>query len=303
MNKEEMIQYFNHNFIKQGSIYTYENLPMQIGNAIYLFGSNNIKDIILFIDLSKEQYGSRGLLLTTSHIYFQLDTKGSFSYCDITALSLEKHRHDCSFKGIVKTNHLSYEFLSQDIDAHALIEYLSDMTDINVNMIMTNSEKIDYYTSLVLNDIQNDEYEDVVLTADQQKQLHEFYQELNIIHSLDDSNYQYELELLLPKVLQFFDELELDSDEIDILEDLYKSVQNDQAFDQAKNYYDDMMHKYQQGDTSMFDQMKGMMNTLGINLDDLKNKSPQELDQYIDELCDRFHISRSQIDALSKKFR
>ena len=141
----------------------------------------------------------------------------------------------------------------------------------------------------------------------EEKQIEELYQELDIINTLDDENYQFELKKLCPKALQFFDNLELDSDEIDILlgvqEEFNKENQkDDQMFDHAKKYYDDMMNKYKHGDSSMFDQLQNMMRNLGINPDDLKGKSPEELNQYIDDLCDRFHISRSQLDSLINKF-
>ena len=43
----------------------------------------------------------------------------------------------------------------------------------------------------------------------------------------------------------------------------------------AKKYYDDMMNKYNNGDSSMFDQVKSMMHGLGINEKDMENKSPE----------------------------
>lgn len=46
-----------------------------------------------------------------------------------------------------------------------------------------------------------------------------------------------------------------------------------------------------------------MMDKLGIHLDDFKNKSPDELNQYINELCQRFGISREQLDSMTQKYR
>lgn len=45
------------------------------------------------------------------------------------------------------------------------------------------------------------------------------------------------------------------------------------------------------------------MKTLGIDEQDLEGKSPAELNQYIENLCSRFGISKSQIEKLSKKFK
>ena len=44
------------------------------------------------------------------------------------------------------------------------------------------------------------------------------------------------------------------------------------------------------------------MKALGINEEELKGKSPAELNQYIEDLCTRFGVSKSQIEKLSKKF-
>ncbi len=63
------------------------------------------------------------------------------------------------------------------------------------------------------------------------------------------------------------------------------------------------MNHYQQGNPQIFKQVKSMMNMLGIHEDDLKNKSPYELNQYIEELCQRFGVSKSQVENLAKKFQ
>lgn len=294
-------------FIKKGKLYVSPQLPPQISNAIYTYGSNQITKIIAFIDTTEKQDGNYGMIITPTHIYYYLDDKEHFSFQDIVALSLEKHRHQDNLKAIIETKDKTIILENNDIDIEVLLQYLSKQTNMNIKMILTLYEKIDYYVSQVLEDIQNDAYEDLHLTHHQIKQLKEFIQELDIIHQLDDENYQYELQLLCSKALTFFDELELDSEEIDILEEIQEQLekkenQDEAMFEKAQEYYDDMMNKYQQGDTSMFDQMKGMMDRLGIHLDDMKGKSPEELNQYINELCERFGISRSQLDNMTKKF-
>lgn len=298
---------FNKNLVKKGKLYLSSQLPIQISNAIYTYGSNQINEIIAFIDTTDEQDGSYGMIITPDHIYYQFDHQEEFAYQDIISLSLEKHRHQNHPLATIETKSKTIILENSDIDEETFLQYLSEQTKINIKMILNLSEKIDYYVSQVLKDVQNDIYEDLHLTYNQIKQLEEFIQELDIIHQLDDENYQYELQLLCPKALAFFDELELDSDEIDILEDIQKQLeekgnQDDAMFEKAQKYYDDMMNKYKQGDTSMFDQMKGTMDRLGINLDEMKGKSPEELNQYINELCQRFGISRSQLDKMTKKF-
>ncbi len=175
-------------------------------------------------------------------------------------------------------------------------------------MILTSHEKVIYYTTIVLNDLLNDEYEDIVLSNQQQQRIQEFFYNFELINKLDQENYDLEVELLCNQALDFFDELELDSEEIDVLLELQKQFeekkqQEDEMLEGAKKYYDDMMNKYNNGDSSMFDQVKNMMHGLGINEKDMENKSPEELNQYIEDLCTRFGISKSQIEALAKKFK
>lgn len=304
MNKEELLTYFNEDIINKGHYYTYQNIPRQIGNAIYLYGSYTVFDIIVFIDLSQECDGSLGMIITPEGIYFQLNQKGYLPFQDIQNLSLEKHRQQDK-KAIIRTSTANYQLNDEYIDIEKFISNLSALTNISVDLVMTKHELIEHYITLVLHDLENDEYEDVELTDQQLKQMKELYENIHIIQSLDEQNYQYELETLLNQAIQFFDELELDSDEIDNLIHIQEELQQkqDQAFDQAKQYYDDMMHQYQQGNTKMYDQLKSMMNMLGINEDELKNKSPEEMNQYIDNLCARFGISRSQIDKFTKRFQ
>lgn len=300
MNKKEILSILNKDFVIKGTIYSYNNIPSQIGNAIYSFGSNNILDIIAFIDSSENLDGSSGMIITNDKIYFQFSTKGAISYDDITKLEFEKS----NLTAFVTTKDYQYSFDNLFINSKKLVEMLAIITNLDVEMILTDHEKVAYYVSIVLNDLLNDEYEDIILNNQQQQKIKEFFHELDLISKLDQKNYCLELELLCNHALNFFDELELDSVEIDILLDLQKkfSDQNDQMYEGAKKYYDDMMHKYQEGDPSMFNQVKSMMQSLGINEKDLENKSPDELNQYIEDLCTRFGISKSQIETLAKKF-
>lgn len=172
-------------------------------------------------------------------------------------------------------------------------------------MILTSHEKVIYYTTIVLNDLLNDEYEDIVLSNQQQQRIQEFFYNFELINKLDQENYDLEVELLCNQALDFFDELELDSEEIDVLLELQKQFeekkqQEDEMLEGAKKYYDDMMNKYNNGDSSMFDQVKSIMHGLGINEKDMENKSPEELNQYIEDLCTRFGISKVKLKLLQK---
>lgn len=117
---------------------------------------------------------------------------------------------------------------------------------------------------------------------------------------MNEEDYQYELEVLCPQALQFFDELELDSEEIDILIDIYQNINNgqDHQFDQAKSYYDDLMNKYRQGDPQTMDQVQSVLSMLGINEEELRGKSQEEIQEYLYSICDRFGVSRSVLEKM-----
>ncbi|WP_455684245.1 hypothetical protein [Thomasclavelia sp.] len=303
MNKEQVLTFLDNDFITNSVMYLNNNIPSQVGNAIYNYGSNDITDIVAFIDSSKLLDGSKGMIITTDKVYFQFDTKGCFSYDNISKLELEKSK---SF-AYVTTDNCKYRFDNSFINENKFIQLLAAITNLEIELILTDHEKVAYYIPIVLKDLINDEYEDVVLTNQDQQKITDFYHDLELIKKLDQENQILELELLCNQALEFFDALDLDSEEIDILLELQKQFNNkngqgDQIFEGAEKYYDDMIHKYKEGDPNMLNQIKGLMKTLGINEEDLKDKSPAELNNYIEDLCTRFGVSKSQIEKLSKKF-
>ena len=79
-------------------------------------------------------------------------------------------------------------------------------------------------------------------------------------------------------------------------------MQDEQMFEGAEKYYDDLIHKYQEGNPDTLNLIRGMIKALLINEEELKGKAPAELNQYIEDLCTRFGVSKSQIEKLSKKF-
>ncbi len=292
-------EYVNERLVDQAKFYKSNELPQYIGQAIYFFGNNSDCEILGFIDASDTLDGTRGMIITATHIYFQFAKMGSFAYQDIIGLSLEKHRHQ-DMKAVIQTNTKTYAFTNHYIHQEAFITLLSDVTGIDATIVMTLHEKIENNMNIILQDINNEEYEDVVLSPIQEKKLKDFFENLSLIQQMNEQDYQYEIEVLCRQALQFFDELELDSDEIDELiqleEQLHENENN--QFDQAQSYYDDLMNKYRQGDSQAMEQIKGMMNMLGINEEELRDKSPEELQQYLYDLCDRFGVSRSLLEKM-----
>lgn len=304
MDKEQLLTYINDELVIKGRFYSNQNIPSQISNAIYTFGDYNAFDILGFIDVSEQLDGSRGMIITPDQIYFKFVKAGVIEFNKISYLGLEKHRNDPIIKAVVKLDELSYAFSNKIIDSEKLIKLLSKITNIEVEMIMSNYEKVSYYVPLVLADLENDEYEDIILSPEQNNQIKEFYKELELIETLDNDNYEYELENICKRALKFFDDLELDSDEIDILtavEEQFnqKNIQENQKINDAQQFYDDMMNKYQQGDPEMLDRLKSMMRSLGIDENELAGKSNDEIQ---DLLCQRFGISKSMFDKLAQRF-
>ena len=77
MNKELLLNEIEHVFGLEKGYYPYFKLPATIGSAIYLYGSNDIKDIVCFVDLSDELDGSQGIIFSDEAMYFELNVKGT----------------------------------------------------------------------------------------------------------------------------------------------------------------------------------------------------------------------------------
>lgn len=290
--------------VLKGEIYYKNQLPGQISHAIYHFGSEDILDVLAFIDASEELDGSKGMIITPDAIYFQLGLAGCIRYEEVMGLSLQKHHCDSLIKTIIRTESGNYAFSNKTINPEVLVYLLSDITGLNIEMVMTCHEKIAYYVPIVLKDLLEEAYEDIELTVEQTNFINELYQELEIIENLDYENYSYELENLYPRVMDFFEDLGLDSDEMDelykIQEQLLKVNQaEDQKIDEAKQIYDEMMNQYKQGNTEMVDQVKSMMAQLGIDESELAGKSMEEVEEL---LCSRLGISKELMERMMKRF-
>lgn len=294
MDRNKLLSYIDDVFRCERGYYNYTSIPSTIGYAIYSYGSNDIKDIVSFIDLSDDLDGSKGIIFTNDALYFDLNVKASFKYDDIGSLKLTKDRN--VFKGYINDLLIDYEYIQENM----FIKLLSNITDVEITLNMNDSEKIAYLVPAILDDIKDDVYEDVVLTNEQYRKLKELYDDVDMIHRYTDNTYYLELESLNKRAIDFFNELEIDSEEIDELESIYlrKQSEQDEAYDKAKAYYDEMMDNYKKGDTKMFDQVKSTMSMLGIKEEELMGKSPDEIEDY---LCKKFGISKEQLSAMKKK--
>ncbi len=277
MDKVELIQSLN---IKKGHVYLQNQLPAQISNAIYQYGSSEDYHVILYVDLSTDLDGSKGLIFTENNLYFHLTKKGQINYQNIQSITLKKNKKQLFVKIQTKDEH--YTFSDTIFDIEQLCTVLSKLTTLEVSYDLSLHEKVLYDISIILSDIENNEYEDLELDEIELNQLDTLKGDMQGIYELDDQAYLLEIELLLPRALDFFDQLGLDSDEIDEL------VSIREQFNQKQN--------------QAFEQAKSMASNMGVDMDSLKNKSPEELNQMVDDLCDKFHISRNQVETLAKKF-
>ena len=297
-------EYLDDTLIHQGQFYDKQSLPSQVSNAIYQYGDNSDFDLLAYIDISDQQDGSKGMIITQTGIYFNLAMPGKIIYQDIVQIALKKPLLQDTLIAFIKTKDKAYQFKDYIINALQLIQFLSEITGLDIDYLMNDYEKVEYFVPIVLQDILDDVYEDTVLDEEMTKKITDMQEELQTIRSLSMNEYQDELMLLNNKALDLFEELALDSEEIDQLVQVQTNLQNqeDQRYNQFKNYYDQMMDQYKNGNTGQFDQIQTMMNRLGLDEETLKNKSPEELNQILEDLCSRFGISKSQIERMAQRF-
>lgn len=303
MSDEKIAFDIDQKLVVNGQLYLKDQLPPQMSFAIYAYGSPDILDVVAFIDASQEQDGSQGMIITPQAFYFQLGQTGHINFEDITSLQLEKHHQNPSVKAIVKTAQGGFAFRRQTIDPEVFLDILSQVTGLHIDLKMTVHEKVAYYISIVLNDLAGDVYEDLELNQEEKKFMKELTQELQIIEGLDEENYCYELEHLCSRAWEFFDELGLDSEEVDELYKIHEEFErlhqiDDQKINDAQAFYDEMVNQYQQGNTQMYDQVKDAMAQLGIDERELAGKSMEDIKDYF---CHRLGISRNVMDHLVQK--
>lgn len=305
MEKEIILENLDESIVNEATFYSQQNIPSQISQALYLYGSTTDYQVLGFIDASGD--GSKGMIFTDQGIYFCFKEPHSFLYEDIEEVVLIKKEEGFDFYAKIKTKANTFVFKNKYLNLKGFIECLSEILEMPVHYEMSAYEKVEYFVPIVLNDLKEDVYEDLELNEQHFQQIKDIEHELEMAKELKDLDYQNEYRSLCRYCLDFFESLGLDSDEIDALNEAQsffdqQDSQENQQLEGAKRWVDEMMSNYQNGDTGMYDQMKSTMESLGIDEERLKNMSNEEVDQYVKEMCKKFGISQSFFDKLKDKF-
>ena len=305
MEKEIILENLDESIVNEATFYSQQNIPSQISQALYLYGSTTDYQVLGFIDASGD--GSKGMIFTDQGIYFCFKEPHFFLYEDIEKLILVKKEETFDFYAKIKTKTSTFVFKNNYLNLKEFIECLSGILEMSISYEMSAYEKVEYFVPLVLDDLKEDVYEDLELTKQQYQQIKDIEHELEMAKELKDLDYQDECRSLCRYCLDFFESLGLDSDEIDALNEAQsffdqQDSQENQQLEGAKRWVDEMMSNYQNGDTGMYDQMKSTMGNLGIDEEKLKNMSNEEVNQYVQDMCKKFGISQSLFDKLKDKF-
>lgn len=305
MEKEIILENLDESIVNEATFYSQQNIPSQISQALYLYGSTTDYQVLGFIDASGD--GSKGMIFTDQGIYFCFKEPHFFLYEDIEKLILVKKEETFYFYAKIKTKTSTFVFKNNYLNLKEFIECLSGILEMPISYEMSAYEKVEYFVPLVLDDLKEDVYEDLELTKQQYQQIKDIEHELEMAKELKDLDYQDECRSLCRYCLDFFESLGLDSDEIEALNEAQsffdqQDSQENQQLEGAKRWVDEMMSNYQNGDTGMYDQMKSTMENLGIDEEKLKNMSNEEVNQYVQDMCKKFGISQSLFDKLKDKF-
>lgn len=305
MEKEIILENLDESIVNEATFYSQQNIPSQISQALYLYGSTTDYQVLGFIDASGD--GSKGMIFTDQGIYFCFKEPHFFLYEDIEKLILVKKEETFDFYAEIKTKTSTFVFKNNYLNLKEFIECLSGILEMPISYEMSAYEKVEYFVPLVLDDLKEDVYEDLELTKQQYQQIKDIEHELEMAKELKDLDYQDECRSLCRYCLDFFESLGLDSDEIEALNEAQsffdqQDSQENQQLEGAKRWVDEMMSNYQNGDTGMYDQMKSTMGNLGIDEEKLKNMSNEEVNQYVQDMCKKFGISQSLFDKLKDKF-
>lgn len=262
----------------------YKDMPASIGQAIYEYGDNSITNVILYLE-----DGEHGYILTDKAFYYSFESKGSLKIADLSEVMIRQTRHQ-EKELILVANGVHHMFYAHNFDFRDLLDELEELKEVTITYPMNVDDRIRYLSDVILHDIKNDVYEDTVLNDLQKEKLTNYLETVAHAENLDETNYHLEMELLVDHVLDLCHELELDSEEIDALEQA-----GNEMHEQENKMFDSFNDMYAQNKDKIKD-------VTGIDMDDLKNKSPEELNSMVDDLCARFNISKDQLTELASRF-
>ena len=265
--------------------YNEEHLPSTVGQAIDAYGDRDIKSIKLYGEIDS----THGFMVTEKGFYFCVKQPGFVSFDNLEDITIHKE-HGKSDQLILKGDKTA-RFNGNEEFCENIAQAIGDMKNLDINYDMSDVDAIYYYGGIILHDIKDDAYEDTILTPLQEEYLNAYLEELEENKDAELQTYMMNMSLLGDKILKLVEELELDSEEIDALEEAVARDQEKQKsmFDQAKEMYDKNP-----------DLIKNMT---GIDPESIKDKSPEELNHMLDDLCDRFNISKDQLMQLAAKFK
>lgn len=215
MEKEIILENLDESIVNEATFYSQQNIPSQISQALYLYGSTTDYQVLGFIDASGD--GSKGMIFTDQGIYFCFKEPHFFLYEDIEKLILVKKEETFDFYAKIKTKTSTFVFKNNYLNLKEFIECLSGILEMPISYEMSAYEKVEYFVPLVLDDLKEDVYEDLELTKQQYQQIKDIEHELEMAKELKDLDYQDECRSLCRYCLDFFESLGLDSDEIEAL--------------------------------------------------------------------------------------
>ena len=209
---------------------------------------------------------THGFMVTDQGFYYCVNKPGFFPFENLSDIIIHKE-HGKSDQLILKGEKTA-RFNGNETFCKMIAEAIGQLTNLEVHYEMSDVDAIYYYGGIIL-----------------------YLEELEENKDTELQTYMMNMSLLGDKIMNLVEELELDSDEIDALE---KAVAKDREkqnsmFEQAREMYNKNP-----------DLIKNMT---GIDPESIKDKSPEELNQMLDDLCDRFNISKDQLMQLASKFK
>ena len=151
MEKEIILENLDESIVNEATFYSQQNIPSQISQALYLYGSTTDYQVLGFIDASGD--GSKGMIFTDQGIYFCFKEPHFFLYEDIEKLILVKKEETFDFYAKIKTKTSTFVFKNNYLNLKEFIECLSGILEMPISYEMSAYEKVEYFVPLVLDDL------------------------------------------------------------------------------------------------------------------------------------------------------